>query len=178
MAGVEAPDIKMREPFERTGKIRPAPIGEVVPAEITVSKDRVATEEHPVLLREQANTARRMARRVYDHEIPDHIALGKGDVGNDPRGTGAKMHREAVDVIDKPPGFGLMDGDLRLTHVRDLIYPCDVVKMAMSKDDRIYLLFVGCYCHRHDPRIHEDISHNVGVCPWVPAIQPLDLHAQ
>jgi len=119
-----------------------------------------------------------MARGVQDNKIPDRVTLRKDNIRNNPWRPGTEVHGKAVNIIDKPPGIGLVDGDLCLAHVRDLFEPGRVVEVTMGEDNGLNLLLVRGNRHRHDARVHEDVSHYIGVRPRIAAVQPLDLHAQ
>ena len=88
------------------------------------------------------------------------------------------MHGEVLCFVKQTPSIIFVYGNFGLAHVRDLFYPGRVVEMTMGEDDGLDPLLVRCYCHGHDPGIHEDISYDKGISPHISIRYPLDLHAQ
>jgi hypothetical protein len=119
-----------------------------------------------------------VARGVEHDKIPDHVTFGKQDIRHDHRRAGTEVHGKAANIVGKAPGIGFVDGYLCFAHVRDLPEPGYMIKVAVGQDDRPDLFLIRGNRHGHDPCVHENIPDNIGVRPWIAAVQPLDLHAQ
>ena len=88
------------------------------------------------------------------------------------------MHGEVLCFVKQTASIIFVYGNLGLAHVRDLFYPGRVVEMAVGENNGLDPLLVRCYCHGHNPGIHEDISYDKGISPHISIRYPLDLHAQ
>jgi len=174
----ESLDFQQCEAFERSGEFRPAPAREIIAPECAIGKYRIAADEDTLFFAVQADAPRCVPGRMDDDKIPDCVSFFQHQVRHDPGRTGAKVHREVLHFVKQAPGIVLVDGNFGLAHVRDLFDAGGMVEMAVGEDDGLDPLLVRGYCHRQDARVHEDISHDIGVCPDISGCHPLDLHAQ
>ena len=171
-------NIEQCEAFKRPLEFCPAPAREIVAPERPVSKYGIAAEEELLFFAEQADASRCVTRRMDDDKVTDGVTLFERYVRQYAGRTGAKVHREALRIVQQSPDIVLVDRNFGFAHVRDLFYPGSVVEMAMGENNGLDPLLVRCYCHGQDPGIHEDISHDKGISPPVSIRYPLDLHAQ
>ena len=88
------------------------------------------------------------------------------------------MHGKTLEVINQSPGIVFMNGDFCLAHMGNFFYVGSMIKVAVSQDNGVDLVFIGLDSHRHNTRINENRTENIGICIACLFGNPPDTHTQ